>query len=95
MSARTANPVNLVILGGGLALMLAGYGLYSYFSPSPHGYLEVVFALPVFCLGLAFTGAAFLTRPGGRFRPARLLVGWALVLLAVSPILFFVWIFLR
>ena len=95
MSARTVNPVNLVILSGGLALMLAGYGLYRYFSPSPHGYLEMFFALPVFCLGLAVTGAAFLTETGGRFRPARLLVGWALVLLAASPILSLVWLLIR
>ena len=95
MSARTVSPVNLAILGGGLALMLAGYGLYRFFSPSPHGYLEILFALPVFCFGLAFTGTAFLTESGGRFRPARLAVGWTLVLLAASPLLFFVWLFIR
>ncbi|MDH5828912.1 hypothetical protein QFW80_00035 [Luteimonas sp. M1R5S18] len=95
MIEESRHPINPWILGGGLALMLAGFGLYKLFSPSPHGYLELLIAMPVFCLGLAFTGLSFFTGHPGRFRPLRIAVGVILVLAAASPVLSLVWLLIR
>ena len=81
------------LLAGGLALMLSGFGLYHFFNPSPHGYLETFVAQPVFCVGLALTGLSLLVRPG-RLGRVRVAAGGALVLLAASPVLALAWWFL-
>ena len=96
MSVTTARSfINLPVFTGGVALLIAGFGLYLFSSPSPHGFIEIFFALPIFCAGLAFTGAAFLLGPSARLRSIRLFIGWALVLLATSPLLYLAWLFIR
>jgi hypothetical protein len=95
MADNVVAGVNTPVLIGGIALALAGYGLYQFFSPSPHGFLEILVALPVFCLGLAFSGVAFLMERTPQLRIPRLCVGWALVTLAASPILYLFWLFIR
>lgn len=41
----------------GLVVLTAGVLLYRWFSPSPHGYLELFFAIPLVALGLLVVGA--------------------------------------
>jgi len=93
MSTQPAKEaVNFPILVGGILLLLAGFGLYRFFSPSPHGYLEMFFAMPVFCLGLATCGVAFLA---SNFRTPRrpwFWLGCALLVAAASPLLLLVWL---
>ncbi len=92
MPALRYNPVvSYKALAAGLLLLLAGYGLYLLFSPSPHGYLETFFAMPVFGLGLATCGLAFLLRRPTHHRPWYWL-GGILVLLGLSPVLLLVWL---
>jgi hypothetical protein len=94
-STTVGKAINMPVLAGGIALMLAGYALYRFFSPSPHGLLEILVALPVFCIGLAFTGISFLTESAPRLRIARRCIGGVLVFLAASPILYLAWLFVR
>ena len=95
MIDKARNPIDPWIFSGGLALMLAGYGLYRLFSPSPHGYLELFIAMPVFCLGLAITGLAFLAERTGKFRGFRIAIGCTLILAAASPFLSIAWLLVQ
>ena len=93
MSNLPARPaVNLPTLAWGVALLLAGFGLYHFFSPSPHGYLEIFFAMPVFCLGLAVCGLAFLYSNFKNPRRPGFWLGSALLVAGASPLLVLVWL---
>jgi hypothetical protein len=84
-SASLLRSISLPTAAGGVGTILLGIWLYSFFSPSPHGYLELFVALPVSCLGLACTGAAFLV-DSPHHRVLRQTVGWGLILAAASPL---------
>ena len=66
---------NYMALGFGLLLACGGVLLFWLAQPSPHGYIELFFAIPAMCCGLLFVAASLL------FAYHRL--HWALKLLAV------------
>ncbi|MFL6332846.1 MAG: hypothetical protein ACJ754_05810 [Pyrinomonadaceae bacterium] len=66
---------NYVALAFGLLLTCGGALLLWLAQPSPHGYIELFFAIPAICFGLLFVSASLL------FAYHRL--HWALKLLAV------------
>ena len=93
MSSRPVSPsVNLPTLAWGIALLVAGIALYQFFSPSPHGYLEIFIAMPVFCLGLATCAVAFLISSFKAPRRPGFWVGYVLLLAAATPLLLLVWL---
>ena len=68
----------------GAAVSIAGIAAYRSFSPSPHGYLELFFAVPTIVAGLGVAGVALAF--GAFPRPFRV-AGWLLVSIAAIPIL--------
>lgn len=85
---------DLSVLLAGIFFLLLGIGLYRLASPSPHGYVEIFFAVPLCCIGLAIIGSSFLMETTGRLKSAKLTIGWLFVLLAVAPFLYLAWFFL-
>ena len=72
------------VVASGAVLILLGVAAYRFFSPSPHGYLELFVAVPmVVCgLGTAGLGLAF-----GAFHRALRVIGWLLIGVAAFPML--------
>ena len=66
---------NYMALGFGLLLACGGTLLFGLARPSPHGYIELFFAVPAICFGLLFVSASLLF--------AYHWLHWALKLLAV------------
>lgn len=81
-----ARTISIPTLLGGIAAVLFGAWLFSFFSPSPHGYLQVFVAVPVVCLGLACAGAAFLV-DSPHYRAVRYTIGGVLLAAAAAPFL--------
>jgi hypothetical protein len=62
-------------IAGGVVLVAVGVLAYRWFSPSPHGYLELFYAVPLMALGLLIMGLGLAS--GWRT------IGWALKAVAV------------
>ena len=83
------------VLAGGLALaggvlMAIGAALWSFFSPSPHGLLEITMALPLLMLGAALTGGGLIR---ARLAAPLVWLGWVLIAAAATPVVLVVWSF--
>ena len=66
-------------------IIAAGAGLYFLFAPSPHGYLELLVALPICCLGLFLLSLVLLLRP----KPVSLsiqVLGWFVLSISFTPV---------
>ena len=68
-------------VGFGLVLACCGAFLLRSASPSPHGYIEIFFAMPTICLGILFVAGSLLLAYEHINWPLRVL---ALVLLVVA-----------
>jgi len=84
--AKSANePVgNGCLVAWGASVTILGIAAYRFFSPSPHGYLELFIAIPMIVVGL---GAAGLGLAFGTFRTLLRMIGWLLIMLATAPML--------
>jgi len=81
--ARRFNRLFLIL---GAALLAFGIWIWSWASPSPHGYIELVFALPLACMGLLFVGSALF---GGRrsYSDPVAWIGALVILAALTPLI--------
>jgi len=69
----------------GTAVASLGSIAWAFFSPSPHGYLELFIALPLIVVGLGTAGVALALGP---FSQVLRNVGWAILATAVLPVVF-------
>lgn len=90
-SGRSIAGIDVPLLLGGTLTLGLSYLMYRFFAPSPHGLLELVFALPLACLGVGALGGAFVVDASPTFRAARFFVGYALIAVAVTPVVYVAW----
>lgn len=64
--------------------------MWSWASPSPHGLIEMVFALPMIVVGLFVMGLAFIVA----WRGSNWLVRSAGIVLVLTPLWVLAWLFL-
>jgi hypothetical protein len=68
-----------IVLGFGLLLACGGGFLLALATPSPHGYIEIIFAIPAICFGLLIVAVSLLL--GYKY------INWPLKVLAVILLL--------
>jgi hypothetical protein len=73
------SPVSWFLLGGGAAISGMGILLFAWASPSPHGYIELLIAVPIMGAGVGVMALAVLISSRRLPRSARIL-GWLLLL---------------
>ena len=78
---------SLVWLTVGAAATLVGIGVWAWASPSPHGIIELLIALPVIAAGVAVMGLALLASWRQSAWPLRV----AGILLASAPVWVLLW----
>jgi hypothetical protein len=78
--------VNYFLFVIGLLFVPFGVLIIRWASPSPHGYVELLFGIPTICGGLVFSGVALLSRYSMLNWPVRLFA-FSLIVVALLPIL--------
>jgi hypothetical protein len=70
----------------GAFVSITGLVLYTIASPSPHGYVELLLAIPLMCLGMVGLSLPVIAAP--RHAPQWLLwISWVLILTAILPVI--------
>jgi hypothetical protein len=79
------SPASWFLLGGGAAILGMGLVLFVWASPSPHGYIELLVAVPLMSIGIGVMALALLFSSRRLPRPARV-VAWLFLLASLALI---------
>jgi hypothetical protein len=79
------SPAGWFLLGAGVAVFFMGAWVFSWASPSPHGYIEIFFAVPLMSIGGILAAVGLLISHRRLSRLMRILA-WLLLIGSLAPI---------
>ena len=88
------SPGSWFTLGGGVGILCMGIAILAWASPSPHGYIEIFFAIPTMSVGGAIAALGLLMSSRRLPRLVRI-VAWVLMIGSLTPLASIVHLWVR